>query len=91
MLLGEVAAGDAVLVDVYYRAEGGGDGDGGEDGAGGGGVEGVVGAVDEGDGGEGEVEDGPGEGDPEGEEEDDGLAEMLANGKYGKGEGSLLR
>lgn len=37
------------------------------------GVEGVRDGEDEGEGGEGHVEDGPGEGDPEGEEEDDWL------------------
>ena len=68
-----VVAGDFLLVDAQERGEGGADAHGGEDGAGLLQREGVVGAEDQRDGAEGQVQHRPAEGDPEGEEEDDGL------------------
>lgn len=64
-----------VLVDIDDRADDGGNGYGAEYCTGLGGVETIVGRVDKRDGGESQVENGPGEGDPQREEEDDRLEE----------------
>ena len=75
-----VAPGDLVLVDAEQGGEDGADGDGGVDGADL--LDGeAAGGEDERDVVEGHVQDAPGEGGPEGEEEDDGLGEEEVEGR----------
>ena len=76
----EVVREDAVLVAGEDRGEDGADHHGGEDGVGVFEGEVVRGFEDEGDGAEGEVQHGPGECDPEGEEEYDGFGAEEVDG-----------
>jgi len=76
----ESAHGPFVLVDEEDGAEDGADAGRGEDRAGLFEGEGVVCGVDERDGAELQVEDGPGEGDPEAEADDDGFGEEEVGG-----------